>query len=323
MLADKPWLAGADGIEDVRHALAGGPVAAEIMTGRQDVTAVLTRKLVADARVFGGFGDATGRPPDIEITSVHYLEKRVNGAPLRRPPWFFDVRVQGHGLADIPTHMVDQAQRLAEAASGRLERLELVAARQSPTRVPRAVYSRITGEPDFSPEVRELVTGDELAYYGNGALSFRVGAVSAELDTRWDLSTPEGGGDAHRSVIRGRRAVIRVEQGRETGFRRRLSVAPVGDAAPVREALGAAVASWQSEHPGVALADAGSGWEIAVPRALDAGHESHFPLVLSEFLAMVEQGGGPPGLAAHTLDKYELLARASLAAGASVSGTPG
>ena len=49
VLADKPWLAGA-GIEDVRRALAGGPVAAEIMTGRHDLAAVLTQRLVSDAR---------------------------------------------------------------------------------------------------------------------------------------------------------------------------------------------------------------------------------------------------------------------------------
>ena len=115
-------------------------------------------------------------------------------------------------------------------------------------------------------------------------------------------------------MIRGRRAEIRAEQGRETGFRRRLSVTPVGDAATVRDALTDAVASWQADHPGVAIEPRDNGWEVVVPRALDAGHESHFPLVLSEFLEMVERGGGPPDLAAQTLDKYELLAYASRAA---------
>ena len=108
----------------------------------------------------------------------------MNGAPLRRPPWYFDVRVQGDGLSDIPTHMVDQVQRLSAAVSGRRERLELIAASRSPTAVPRAVYSRITGEADFPPDVSALVRGGELAYYGNGELSFRIGAVRAHLSTR-------------------------------------------------------------------------------------------------------------------------------------------
>ena len=62
--------------------------------------------------MFGDFESAGADAPTIQIEGIHHLEKTVNGAPLRRPPWFFDVRVQGDGIADIPTHMVDQAQRL-------------------------------------------------------------------------------------------------------------------------------------------------------------------------------------------------------------------
>ena len=66
--------------------------------------------------VFGDF-DVDSEKPSIEISGVHHLEKTVNGRPLRRPAWYFDVRVQGDGIADIPTHMVDQAQRLVRAAT--------------------------------------------------------------------------------------------------------------------------------------------------------------------------------------------------------------
>ena len=39
--------------------------------------------------------------------------KVVNGAPLRRPPWYYDVGVQGDGLVDVHSHLVDQARLLA------------------------------------------------------------------------------------------------------------------------------------------------------------------------------------------------------------------
>src|SRR5262249_22160856 len=132
ILADKPWLAGPDGLDDLRHVLASGPLAVEIMTGRHEITSVLTRELVTDRELFGGFEKAPD-PPGIEIQSVHHLEKTVNGAPLRRPPWFFDVRVQGDGIADLPTHMVDAAQRLVAARSPDMapgSPLELIAARR-------------------------------------------------------------------------------------------------------------------------------------------------------------------------------------------------
>ena len=314
ILADKPWLAGPDGLDDLRHTLSGGPLAVEIMTGRHDITSRLTRKLVGETEVFGGFDEDKEGQPAIEISGVHHLEKMVNGAPLRRPVWYFDVRVQGDGIADIPTHMVDQVQRLVAAASGAAappSRLELIAARRWATRVPRALFARVTGRPDFPSELAEAVAGSELAYRCNAELSLRLGAVTAALATRWDLSEPRGGGDTHRSVIRGTRAEIRVDQGAATDYRRRLLVVPRGEATQIRAALGRALAKWQDEFPGLAVSEAGSGWEISAPPALTSGHESHFPLVLADFLALVEGGSWPPGLAADTLAKYTLLAHAS------------
>ena len=312
-LADKPWLAGGGGLDDLRHVLAGGPLAVEMMTGRHEITSTLVRKLVADREVFGNF-DVGGRGPAIKISSVHHLEKRVNGQLLRRPPWYFDVRVQGDGLADIPTHMVDQVQRVMAAATlGVLPAPELIGARTWNTAVPRDLFTRVTGEPAFPPELADVVDGATLAYRSNAELTFRVGEVTAALDTRWELTEPPGGGDRHRSLIRGTRAEIRVEQDVGTGFRRRLSVIPAGDGSPVRATLARAVTSWQDAHPGLAVVEAGAACELRVPRALDVGHERHFPLMLGEFLSLVDSGALPRELAAATLEKYTLLAEAAAA----------
>lgn len=318
VLADKPWMTGPDGLDDLRHVLAGAPLAVEMMTGRHEITARLAERLVREVDIFGGFVDGGGDEPGIEITSVHHLEKTVDGRPLRRPPWYFDVRVQGDGIADIPTHMVDQAQRLVRAAdadpAADAPRLELLAARTWSTSVPRALFARVTGLPEFPPELATVVAGSELAYRGNAALAFRAGPVRVALDTRWDLSAPSGGGDTHRSLLRGTRSLVRVEQGPATGFRRRLSIEPRGDPDRVEAALRRALAAWQRTHPGLSVEPAAAGWEIRVPPSLDAGHERHFPLVLAEFLTLVDDGRPPVRLAADTLAKYTLLARAAGAA---------
>jgi len=324
VLADKPWMASPDGLDDLRHVLAppppgaARPLAVEMMTGRHEITAILAERLVREADVFGALAGDGGDEPGIEITSVHHLEKTVDGRPLRRPPWFFDVRVQGDGVADIPTHMVDQAQRLVRAAAETpaddAPRLELLAARTWSTPVPRALFARVTGLPGFPPELAPVVTGAELAYRANAALAFRVGPVRVALDTRWDLSAPPGGGDTHRSVIRGTRSLVRVEQGPATGFRRRLSIEPRVEPDRVRAALERALAAWPGAHPGPSLVPAAAGWEIRVPPALDAGHERHFPLVLAEFLTLVEGGRMPARRAADTLAKYTLLAQAAAGA---------
>jgi len=317
VLADKPWLAGPEGLDDLHRILAGGPLAVEIMTGRHDVTSMLTRKLVADAEVFGDFAPPEAGAAAIEMAGVHHLEKVVNGAPLRRPAWYFDVRAQGDGIADIPTHMVDAAQRLvaaspARAAAGRP--LELMSARRWATSVPLTVFGRVTSHSEFPPEISHAVDGSTLAYTSNAELWLRIGGVTVSLETRWDLTEPRGGGDTSRTLVRGTRAEICVEQSAATGFRRRLSVVPRQDAERLERALDRALAAGQAEHPGVAAAPTERGWDIRVPRALDTGHESHFPLVLADFLGLVEQGAAPPSLTADTLAKYTLLAQASTAA---------
>ena len=114
LLADKPWMAGPATLADLREALAGPPLAMEMMTGRHEITTALERKLVATPEVFGEFARDEGAA--ITFESVHHLEKYVNGAPLRRPPWYFDVETQGDGLQDIPTHLVDHAQQLVSSA---------------------------------------------------------------------------------------------------------------------------------------------------------------------------------------------------------------
>ena len=313
VLADKPWIVGPEGLDDVRRSLAGGPLAMEILTGHHAAASILETKLVSTPEVFGDFRADHGGAAAIEIASVHHLDKRVDGAPLRRPAWFFDVRVQGDGLADIPTHLVDHVQRLLAGYGDHPDQreIELEAARCWPTLVPREIFRRITGLDEVPTELREHAGGDPLAYYGNGELRLRLGGVRARLTTRWDLSAPEGGGDTYESALRGTRADVRVEQTARTGFRRRLLVEPRPGESRVGEALERAVAGWQAACPGLAVRRRDGAFEIAIPEALSTAHESHFPLVLDAFLRLVDDGSRPAAVAADTLARYTLLARAS------------
>jgi hypothetical protein len=316
VLADKPWITTAAALADVGHVLAGGPVAMEIMTGRHEVTSIVAERLVREPDVFGDFENREGRP-SIRLASTHHLDKSVNGAPLRRPAWYFDVRVQGDGLADIPTHLVAQAQRLLEHHGRAGDReLELLGARRWPTIVPRALFTRITGLGEFPPELREHVAGDTLRYVCNAELSFRLRGVEAHVTTRWDLSEPPGSGDTHSTIIAGTAVKVHIEQGLHTGARRRLVVEPRSDATRVGDALAKALAAWQGDLPGLGLVPAIRGFEVEIPDGLRMGHESHFPLVLDDFLKTIDSGTWPDERAADTLAKYELLARALTSANA-------
>jgi predicted dehydrogenase len=304
VLADKPWLVEPADLDDIQASLAGPPLTAEIMTGRHDVAAGVVKRLVGVADIFGTFSDDG---PAIEQESVHHLEKLVDGEPLRRPWWYFDVRVQGSGPVDIPTHVVDQAQWLAD---GDAAPLSLVSARAWPTPVPGDTFRRITGEAGFPRELAPLVQGDTLPYRCNAELVYRIGHVTARAATRWDLGPPAAGGDTALMIVHGTRADIRMEQSARTGHRRRIFVEPRADAAGVARALQKTVSAWQAELPGADVVAAGAGaLEVTLP--FDGGHETHFARVLDGLLAHVDAGHRPAAIAVRTLAKYTLLAEAA------------
>ena len=306
VLADKPWLVEPDDLEHIRASLADWPLAAEIMTGRHDVAAGLVKRLVGAPAVFGAFRDDG---PAIEQESVHHLEKLVDGAPLRRPWWYFDVRVQGSGPVDIPTHVVDQAQWLTDTEASSPT---LVSARAWSTQVPAEAFRRITGEAGFPRELEPFVDGDTLSYRCNAELVYRIGRVTASAATRWNLAPSPGGGHAAHSVAHGTRADIRLEQSARTDHRRRIFVEPRTDAAGVVRTLRDMVTTWQAEFPGIeAVPAAPDAFEVIVPPPLDGGHETHFTRVLDEFLTLVDERRWPAERAARTLAKYTLLADAA------------
>lgn len=115
VLADKPWLTESAALPALDRVTAGPPLAMDVMTSRYEITARLTARLAAEAELFGEF-DSSGGERAIDLQSRHHLLKVVDGRPLRRPPWYYDTRVQGDGLVDIQAHMTDQAQWLVEEA---------------------------------------------------------------------------------------------------------------------------------------------------------------------------------------------------------------
>ena len=306
VLADKPWLVEPEDLAHLRASLAGWPLVMEIMTGRHDTHARVCQALVGVREVFGDF---RAQAPALDQQSVHHLEKLVDGMPLRRPWWFFDVRVQGRGPVDIPTHLVDQAQWLVEGAGLPLHAPQLLRARAWPTPVPVGAFCRITGERAFPPGLRPFVSDDVLEYLGNAELLYRIGEVTAQLATRWDPSLPAGGADAHRTLVHGTRADISLEQGAHTGHRRRVFVRPGHADGSVAKALTDVVAGGRIGVSG-RVETVGPGLYEVIPTEIDTGHESHFARVLDDFVSTIEERRWPVARAERTRAKYTFLAEA-------------
>jgi len=311
VLGDKPWLIQPEQLALVHSVSASPPLAMDIMTERYEIANRVQRALIGHAEVFGAFRDDGARPA-ISMKSTHHLYKMVNGRPLVRPEWYFNAAVQGEGITDVTTHLVDLAQWMMSSEPFDFTRdVELVSARQWPTRVPLQTYSQITGLQQFNEAVRDHVEGGALAYLCNAAISYRLRGVPVQIESVWALASPKGGGDLHCCIARGEKADLIIDQSAATQFVPELFVQPRAADERYGIALGQAVASLQPTFPGIAVdlahADA---FHIRIPQTLRTTHEQHFAAVLDQFLSLVAGGEVPRNLVPDLLCKYTLLAGA-------------
>jgi predicted dehydrogenase len=313
VLGDKPWLTEPRQIGMLREVLSSPPLCRDIMTERYEIANRLLRALAASPEVFGSFRTDAGTPA-IDIKSVHHLYKRVNGAPLVRPPWYFDVAVQGEGIVDVTTHLVDLVQWLiSDNQTLDFERdISALAARHWWTAVPREVFAQVTGLADFPALLRPYLVDGVLHYRCNALIEYRLRGIPVSIEALWDLTEPVGGGDWHHIALLGNEADLIVEQGAQTGYLTELWLAPRRGGRDYDQALQATIASLQVEFPGLRAEPAGSRIHIVAPRALRTTHEQHFAQVLQAFLEDIDDDPRATQAAASGLiTKYTLLARAA------------
>ena len=311
VLGDKPWLIDSGQIGELKEAASTPPLAMDIMTERHEIATRLQVALAAQPRIFGRLRNDSDQPA-ISMESVHHLYKIVNGVPLVRPSWVFDVGVQGEGITDVTAHLVDLAQWFTGGGEafdyGR--DVELLSARQWPTGVPHDIFTRITGLDDFPGTLRRRVARGVLSYLCNAAMSFRLRGVTVAIESRWALAIPEGGGDTYYSLVRGTAADLIVEHSGRTHYVTELTVRPVDGRAGFAAALGNAILSLESAFPGLGIEPLAGEFRIIIPNALRSTHEQHFAKVLDQFLSRIDGGELSDNFGHDLVAKYTLLIRA-------------
>ena len=138
--------------------------------------------ICADDAILGGFAIADPDVAAIEIGSKHYLFKRVNGAPLQRPAWYYDVRVQGNGCVDVQSHMVDQMQWLVggEANFDFEADMAVLTAERWGTGVDGALFKDSTGHDRFSAALESVVTDGVLDLQCNSLINYSLRGVPVQ-----------------------------------------------------------------------------------------------------------------------------------------------
>jgi predicted dehydrogenase len=318
VLADKPWILVPEDLPKLQRALdaadENGLIAYDIMTERYEITSLLQRAFVQDEASFGTIIAGSPDEPGVFMESVHYLKKLVAGVPLKRPPWFFDVREQGEALSDVGTHLVDLVQwMLFPAQSLDVQKDACVmAAKRWPTVLSKIDYQQITGDSDFPRNLDECLEGDDLHYYCNTLVQYALRSVHVKLNVLWDIEAAAGGGDTHLAVFRGTRSRVEVRQGRAEKFVPELYIIPnrMMEYPLVGRALDRKIQELHVEFPGIGVTDLGTHFRVSIPNQYRVGHEAHFAEVTKQFLRYLRgQDPMPASEKPNMMAKYFLTTR--------------
>jgi predicted dehydrogenase len=318
VLADKPMAITPADFELLKEAF---KVAAEkrlllydIMTERYEITTMLQRHFVQSKELFGTVDPGTPEDPSVTKESVHHFSKLVAGAPLQRPPWFFDVKQQGEGIVDVTTHLVDLVQwELFPGQVIKDNEVKMLSAKKSATAITPAQFTRTTSVETFPGYLGEYKGADgNLHVPCNGEFTYSLRGVNCKISVIWNYEAPAGAGDTHYSLMRGTKLSAIIRQGKEQGYKPMLYLEPrpgvdaAALEAPLQDAVAAAAKMW----PGVSVKKTEAGWEVVIPQVYHNGHEAHFGQVAEKYIGFLDAGAMPSWEVPNMIQKYRTIMEA-------------
>ncbi len=299
VLADKPMIIRTQDFEKLKAAFKTAKendvLLYDIMTERYEITSILQKLLSHEAALFGDLEKGTLEKPAVVKESVHNFFKYVSGKPIKRPAWFFDVSVQGEGIVDITTHLVDLIQWACfpEVSLDYKKDIEMLSAKRWATKLTPSMFKKVTRLETYPDYLKKDVMDDSVLHvYSNGEMNYTIKGVHAKISVIWNYIAPEGGGDTHFSIMRGTKANLLIRQGKEQGFKPELYVEKVTDGTDeaFEEVLNSTLEKLAKKYPGIKAEKAGDEWKISIPDKYRIGHEAHFAQVTKKYLQYLVEG---------------------------------
>lgn len=313
VLVDKPWIINAADFAKLESlyntAAAKKLIAYDIMTERYEITTMLQRELIHDSGLFGEMLKGSESDPAVYFESIHHIFKSVAGNVNIRPAWFFDVKQQGEGVADVGTHLVDLTQWMLfpEMAIDYRKDIQVLSGKRWPTPISLAEFKRVTNEPKFPEYLMSNVKGESLDYYCNGAMVYTLRGIHTKLDVIWNYEAPAGTGDTHVAIFKGSKSRVEIRQGKEEGYRTEVYVVPndPSNKATIQAALRKKIDALQVKYPGVGMEEKNGKFRVTAPDKYRDGHEAHFAQVAARFFEYLRSPKSIPAWErANMLAKY-------------------
>jgi predicted dehydrogenase len=312
--ADKPLVINGSGFQELvkifEEAESKNLLLFDIMTERFEITTLLQKELSMIPEIFGTLEPGTPQNPAITKESVHHYFKYVSGKPLIRPDWFFDVAIEGNGLVDVTTHLVDLVQweafpeQVLDTADVVMGEVKLW-----PTSLNLEQFQKVTGKSDFPEFLKKELKNGELEVFGNGEMNYTLKGKHAKVSVTWAFEAPEGTADTHYSMMRGTKANLIIRQGKAENYKPALYVSLLGSNEKILEK--AIKEQLQSKYPGIDLKKTDKGeFQILVPELYHNGHEAHFAQVTEKFLQYYKTQNMPVWEVPNMIVKYFTTTRA-------------
>ena len=276
----------------------------DIMTERFEISTILQKELSLVPDVFGELEKGTLDNPAITKESVHHFFKYVSGNPLIRPDWFFDTDIEGTGIVDVTTHLVDLIQW--EAFPGvtlDTTDVQMQTAKLWSTDLDLDQFKLVTGKAEFPDFLQKNVSNNKLSVNSNGEMNYTLKGVHSKVSVIWNYQAPEGAADTHYSMMRGTKANLIIQQGAAENYVATLYVELLDGQ---DEALTSLVKEkLQDRFPGLDLEKISTGkYKVIIPSTYHNGHEAHFAQVTEKYLEYFTQKNMPSWEVPNMIVKY-------------------
>lgn len=315
VFADKPMVIDSKGFDQLKKAFT---IAAknkfllyDIMTERYEITTMLQKACSMIPTLFGKLEKGSPENPAITKESVHHFYKYVSGNVLTRPTWFMDVSQQGEGIVDVMTHLVDlvQWECFPEQIIDYTKDIDIIDAKRWATSMSLTQFSAITKQADFPTNLSNQIKNDSLLQiYCNGEINYTIKGVHAKTAVIWNYKAPEGTGDTHYSIMRGTKADLVIQQGKEENYKPTLYINQKKNSNT--NELKKAFIKLQEQFPGLTFEELNGKWKAIIPNSLKEGHEAHFASVTEKFLSYLKNNSMPAWEVPNMLAKYYTTTKA-------------
>ena len=318
VFADKPMVITPEAFPELekafRIAREKGVLLYDIMTERYEITSILQRDLSQIPEIFGTLQKGTPENPSLVQESIHRFYKNVAGKPLIRPAWFFDIKQQGEGIADVGTHLVDLIQWEAFPRQIiRKEDIRFLSARHWPTSLTPEQFKTVTGLDKYPGFLKEYLVGDTLKVFSSGEVTYTIKGITARTKVTWTYHTPEKS-DAHYSLMRGTRCDLFIRQEEKENYHPTLYIRASDKEDPglFEKKLVKVMANIIAlKYPGMDIEKISERlWTVTIPVSYDVGHEAHFRQVTEKFLKYLQQGNMPDWEVPDMITKYYITTQA-------------